>query len=112
MPTHAELAGRLLKDAADFFRKLGAQNALLKKKMDENAALFDQMSGLILKTPEGAVGDTSHGQMASQLLNDAANFFRKLADQNEHIKEQMEESANVYDQMAMLVRNNPRGILD
>lgn len=112
MPSHAELAGRLLKDAADFFRRLGEQNESLKKQMLENAGVFEQMSGLILKSPDGAVGDSSHAQMAAQLLTDAANFFRKLAAQNEHIKEQMEENANVYDQMAMLVRNNPRGILD
>lgn len=40
MPTHAELASKLLADAASFFRTLGDQNQPLKEQMDENANVF------------------------------------------------------------------------
>ena len=112
MPTHAELAGRLLLDAASFFRTLAGQNESLKKQMSENAIVFEQMANLITRKPEGAIGDKTHAEMASQLLIDASGFFRTLAEQNEPIKEQMEENAEVYLQISALVKNEPLGILD
>ncbi|PJB68970.1 MAG: hypothetical protein CO093_11745 [Alphaproteobacteria bacterium CG_4_9_14_3_um_filter_47_13] len=55
MPTHAELAGRLLRDAAKFFRTIGEQNATLKPQMDENATVFDQVATLVEQDPTGAI---------------------------------------------------------
>ena len=40
MPAHAELASKLLVDAAGFFRTLGDQNEPLKEQMEENASVF------------------------------------------------------------------------
>lgn len=112
MPTHAELAERLLLDAAGFFRTLASQNPQLKKQMSENAVVFEQMARLIKDKPDGTLDGKSNAEMAGVLLSDAANFFRNLAAENEPIKEQMEENAAVYDQIAGLVRSAPLGILD
>ena len=112
MPTHAELASKLLSDAADFFVTLGEQNPDLKDQMTENATVFKQMGALLLQEPEGALNGTPHGELAGKLLVDAATFFTTLADQNEPIKEQMMENANVYNQIGQLVMKEPMGILD
>ena len=112
MPTHAELAGKLLQDAATFFRTLAEQNEDLKEQMTENATVFDQMGTLITQDPQGALEGTSHAELTGRLLKDAANFFRTLAEQNEPIKDQMNENANVYDQIGDLVTADPLGILD
>lgn len=112
MPTHAELASKLLIDASAFFRTLAEQNEPLRDQMTENADVFEQMSGLIANEPTGELNGTSFAELTSRLLKDAANFFRSLAEQNEPLKDQMEENANVFDQIADLVAQDPMGILD
>ena len=112
MPTHSELAGKLLVDAATFFRTLAEQNDALQDQMTENATVFEQMSSLIVQDPHGDLQGTSHAELTGRLLKDAAGFFRTLAEQNEPIKEQMEENASVYDQIGDLVAQDPEGILD
>ncbi len=112
MPTHAELASKLLGDAATFFRTLADQNEGLNAQMTENATVFEQMGNLILQDPQGALEGTSHAELTGRLLKDAAGFFRTLAEQNEPIRDQMEENANVYDQIGNLVAEDSLGILD
>lgn len=112
MPTHAELATKLLVDAADFFITLGEQNPPLKEQMEENATVFQQMGALLAQEPEGALNDTPHGELAGKLLIDAATFFTTIADQNEPIRDQMLENANVYKQIGELVMKEPLGVLD
>lgn len=112
MPTHAELASKLLADAATFFKTLARQNEDLEEQMNENATVFDQMSEIILQNPEGQLDGAPIAELASRLLKDAAGFFRTLAEQNEPIREQMTENANVYEQIGDLVFNDPLGILD
>lgn len=112
MPTHAELAGKLLVDAAGFFKNLAEQNDDIKTEMVENAGVFEQMATLISQQPEGQINDKPHAELAGRLLKDAANFFRTLAAQNEPIREQMNENASVYDQIGDLVMKDPLGILD
>ncbi len=112
MPTHAELASKLLVDAATFFKTLAEQNEDLSEQMTENATVFEQMGSLIAHDPEGALEGSSHAELTGRLLKDAAGFFRTLADQNEPIREQMYENANVYEQIGDLVSQDPLGILD
>jgi len=112
MPSHAELAAKLLVDAAAFFRTLGEQNSQLQEQMLENAGVFDQMAGLLNQKPGGELNGTTYGELAGKLLKDAARFFRSIADQNEPIREQMNENADVYDQIGDLVMENPLGVLD
>ena len=57
MPTHAELASRLLKDAANFFRTIGEQNESLKTQMEENANVFDQVATLVESDPMGQIAE-------------------------------------------------------
>ena len=112
MPSHAELASKLLVDAADFFVTLGEQNEPLKEQMEENAGVFRQMGTLLMQEPQGALNETPHSELAGKLLEDASTFFITLAEQNEPIKEQMLENANVYKQIGGLVMKDPLGILD
>lgn len=51
--THAALAAGLLKDAAGFFRSLGAQNPPVAEQMDLNAEIFEQMAALVSQSPLG-----------------------------------------------------------
>ena len=53
MPTHAEIAARLLRDAAGFFRTVGEQNQPLAIQMNENAAVFEQVAALVESDPTG-----------------------------------------------------------
>lgn len=57
MPSHAQLAARLLRDAASFFRTIGEQNQPLKEQMLENATVFEQVAGLVEKDPNGQIVD-------------------------------------------------------
>ena len=91
MPTHTELAVRLLNDAADFFDALGENNQPLKAQMDENATVFGQMATLLEQEPQGNLNGTPYAELAGKLLQDASGFFRSLAEQNEPLKEQMLE---------------------
>jgi len=53
--SHAQLAAKLLKDAAAFFKTIGAQNPPLKIQMDENAAVFEQVAELVERNPTGII---------------------------------------------------------
>lgn len=53
MPTNAQLAARLLRDAAVFFRTIGEQNVPLKEQMEENADVFEQVADLVEQDPSG-----------------------------------------------------------
>lgn len=53
--THAQLAAKLLKDAAAFFKTIGSQNPPLKIQMDENAAVFEQVAELVERNPTGVI---------------------------------------------------------
>ena len=53
--SHAELAGRLLRDAAAFFRHLAEENPTLADAMGENAEIYEQAADLIEQDPNGRV---------------------------------------------------------
>ncbi|HPD82565.1 MAG: hypothetical protein R3D88_09105 [Alphaproteobacteria bacterium] len=55
MPSHAELAAKLLRDAAAFFKTIAEQNPPLKEQMDENADVFEQVADLVEKDPTGKI---------------------------------------------------------
>lgn len=54
----------------------------------------------------------THAQIASKLLREAATFFRNVGEQNEPLREQMNDNADVYDQVADLVEKDPSGVLE
>jgi hypothetical protein len=55
MPSHAQLAAKLLRDAATFFRNIAEQNEPLKEQMTENASVFDQVADLVEQDPNGVI---------------------------------------------------------
>jgi len=55
--TNADIAARLLRDAAVFFRSLSQQNPVLKEQMTENARVFEQVAYLVETDPTGVVQD-------------------------------------------------------
>jgi hypothetical protein len=54
----------------------------------------------------------THAQLSARLLRDAAKFFRNVAAQNEPLREQMDDNATVYEQVADLVERDPLGEID
>lgn len=112
MPTHAELADKLLTETADFFKNLGNKNPATAKQMGENASVFEQIAALLLRDPTGKIDDKSHAELAARLLIDAANFFRALGKQNPPLEEQMNLNADVYEDIAGRVQSDPLGIME
>src|SRR3546814_18960419 len=53
MATNAEIAARLLRDAAGFFRSVGEQNPPLKEHMSHNAQAFEVMADRVEPAPTG-----------------------------------------------------------
>lgn len=53
MATYAQIAARLLRDAATFFRNVGEQNEPLREQMNDNATVYDQVADLLEKQPLG-----------------------------------------------------------
>ena len=53
----------------------------------------------------------TNAELAAKLLRDASGFFRNVGEQNPPIKEQMEDNAQVYDQVASMVETDPTGEL-
>jgi hypothetical protein len=56
MATHVQLAAKLLRDAAVFFRNVGAQNEALKDQMNDNASVYTQVADLLEKYPLEQIG--------------------------------------------------------
>jgi hypothetical protein len=79
--------------------------------MQENATVFEQMAEILTQDPRGAMAGTPNAELAGKLLKDAAIFFMTLASQNESIKQQMSENAAVFEQIGILVSDDPLGIL-
>lgn len=57
-------------------------------------------------------GTATHADLAAKLLRDAANFFRTIAEQNPALSEAMMENAEIYEDIALLVEEDPTGIAD
>tara|TARA_R110002124_G_scaffold64985_1_gene177169 strand:- start:53348 stop:53545 length:198 start_codon:yes stop_codon:yes gene_type:complete len=53
----------------------------------------------------------SHAKIAGDLLREAANFFKSVAEQNPTIAPQMTENAEIYMQAANLIENDPMGVI-
>ena len=53
----------------------------------------------------------TNAELAAKLLRDASGFFRNVGEQNPPIAEQMNDNAQVYEQVAAMVENDPTGEL-
>jgi len=59
MATHSELAVNLLRNAAVFFRDIGAQNPDLQEQMEVNARTYDTVADMVEQDPLGVMPDVS-----------------------------------------------------
>ena len=53
--THAELAVKLLRDAAGFFRNVGDQNPAMEAQMRDNADVYESVANLLADDPLGKI---------------------------------------------------------
>jgi len=53
MAKHSDIAVNLLRNAATFFRDLGAQNPDLAEQMESNAQTYDAVADLMEQDPHG-----------------------------------------------------------
>ncbi|HSK41488.1 MAG TPA: hypothetical protein VK943_17110 [Arenibaculum sp.] len=51
MATNAEIAAKLLRDAATFFRHVGEQNDPIREQMDSNAKAYEVVAELVESDP-------------------------------------------------------------
>ncbi len=56
--THAELAAKLLRDAATLFRNVGGTNDLSEDRIDQFASLYERAADLVESDPTGVVEET------------------------------------------------------
>jgi len=52
----------------------------------------------------------TNADIAAQLLNAAAKFFRDVAGENPAVRDQMLSNADTYDAVAEMVRTDPTGM--
>ena len=62
MASHAELAARLLRDAAGFFRNVGEQNEPIQDQMEENANVYERVAQLVETDPQGQFEGTQEDE--------------------------------------------------
>ena len=55
MLTHAQLAARLLRDAAAFFRQLSIENPAIGEAMIDNAAIYEQVADMVEESPNETI---------------------------------------------------------
>ncbi len=55
MPTNAQFAAQLLRNASVFFRDIGDQNPHLKEQMELNASSYEAVADLVENDPGGQV---------------------------------------------------------
>lgn len=53
----------------------------------------------------------TNAELAAKLLRDAGSFFRNVGEQNPPLADQMNDNAQVYEQVAGLVESDPTGQL-
>ncbi|MEL6167870.1 MAG: hypothetical protein AAFR35_04220 [Pseudomonadota bacterium] len=70
MPTHADIAAKLLRDAATFFDTLARENPPLEEQMRENATVFKQVADLVEHDPQGELGEPGDTASSGSGSND------------------------------------------
>jgi hypothetical protein len=112
VPANHALAAKLMRDAAMFFSHIARENSELAPQMSENENVFLQVADLVESDPLGKIGEEpypTHADLAASLLLDAAEFFTSIAGQNPEMSSQMTENADVFREVAALVRDDPTG---
>ena len=55
MSTHAEIAAKLLRDAASFYRAVAADNDQLQESLGEFARVYESVADLVETDPTGVL---------------------------------------------------------
>jgi len=55
VPTNAQLAAKMLRDASMFFRQVGEQNPPVADQMNQNAQVYEQVAQMVEADPTGEV---------------------------------------------------------
>lgn len=55
MMTNAQLAARLLREAAEIYRTLGAENSGSQQQLNDFSVLYEQVADMLEADPEGVV---------------------------------------------------------
>ena len=55
MTTNAQLAARLLREAAEIYRTLGANDSEAQQQMNDFGTLYDRVADMVELDPEGVV---------------------------------------------------------
>lgn len=66
MPTHAEMAAKLLKESAKFYRAVGSDNPNLHESMESMANACDTIAGLVENDPTGELSIESFQEQDDQ----------------------------------------------
>ena len=66
MPTNAELAAKMLRDASMFFRQVGEQNPPVAGQVNQDAEVYDQVAQLVESDPTGEVPTQDPGEEQAQ----------------------------------------------
>src|ERR1041385_2476074 len=66
MATYAELAVKLLHDAATFFRRVGEQNEEIREAMNDNASVYDDVADRLEEDPLGTIDLGNGGPVVAQ----------------------------------------------
>ncbi len=54
----------------------------------------------------------TYAELSSKLLFEASHFFKTLAEQDENLKERLEENAKIFEQVGQLIQEDPMGTLE
>ena len=55
MTTHAQLAARLLREAAEIYRTLGGEDSEAQEQMNDFGTLYERVADMVEADPEGVV---------------------------------------------------------
>lgn len=55
MMTNAQLAARLLREAAEIYRTLGAENSETQQQLNDFGVLYERVADMVEADPEGVV---------------------------------------------------------
>ena len=114
--TYVDLTVRLLRDSARFFRQLADENSQAKEQLDDNADVYEQAAGLLEDDPLATIDmegeKITYAVLAARMLRDAASSFRNMGEQNIYLKEQMNDNANVYEELSHLLEHDPLAEID
>lgn len=73
--THAELAARLLREAAAFFDVIGEQNAPLRDQMRVNASVFRRVADLVETEPTSTLSEEDSEEDEGEAGNVISGLF-------------------------------------